>query len=61
MFVLKLRQPAFKRAPFEIDKINTYGATGQIRGQGVIFFARNFRNIIFLIELGGQNIFHKQN
>jgi hypothetical protein len=57
---LKLRLSAFERAPFEICKVNTYGATGQTRGQGVIFFARNIRNIIFLVELGGQNICQKQ-
>ena len=61
MLFLKLGLPAFKRAPFEICEINTHGVTGQIRGQGVIFFARNFRNIKFLVELGGQNICHKQN
>ena len=59
MLFVKLRHPAFRRAQFEMCKLNTYGATGQTRGQGVIFFARNFRNISFLGELGGQNICHK--
>ena len=61
MLFLKLRLPPFERAPFEIFKISIYGGTGQTRGQGVIFFARNIKNIIFIADLGGQNICHKQN